>query len=45
MSIPNIPDINIDREDSINIAIASIGLQELGLAHILMREAKKYNHF
>ena len=45
MSMPNIPDIkpeiNIDREKSIDLLIASVALEELGLSHIVNAEAEK----
>jgi len=45
VSFPNIPDINpsidINREDVINLLLASVGLEELSLAHILNAEAEK----
>ncbi|MBB5173625.1 hypothetical protein [Texcoconibacillus texcoconensis] len=45
MSMPNIPDIdptiNLEREDVINLLLASVALEELGLAHIINAEAEK----
>ena len=45
MSFPNIPNvtpsINIDRGDVINLLLASIAFEELGLAHIINAEAEK----
>ncbi len=47
MSQPNIPNISpaitIDRDDAINLLLASIAMEELGLAHIIMQKEKKYN--
>jgi Trk K+ transport system NAD-binding subunit len=45
MSMPNIPDvdatINITLEDSVNLLLASVAFEELGLAHIINAEAEK----
>ena len=48
MSMPNIPDINpiigIDVDDSINMLISSIALEEIGLSHIINAEAEKIQY-
>lgn len=45
MSFPNIPNvtpsISVDRENVINLLLASIAFEELGLAHIINAEAEK----
>ena len=45
MSFPNIPDVdasvNISTEDSVNLLLASVAFEELGLAHVINAEAEK----
>ncbi|MED1204355.1 hypothetical protein [Heyndrickxia acidicola] len=45
MTFPNIPNvtpsINLSRQDVINLLLASIAFEELGLAHIINAEAEK----
>lgn len=48
MSMPNIPDIKpvigIDIDDSINMLLSSIAMQEIGLSHIINAEAEKIQY-
>lgn len=48
MSMPSVPDINpvigIDIDDSINMLISSIALEEIGLSHIINAEAEKIQY-
>ncbi|TCP60184.1 hypothetical protein [Baia soyae] len=44
-NIPNItPNITITRDDSINLLLASIALEELSLSHILYAEGEKLQY-
>lgn len=48
MSLPNIPNItpiiDISREDALNMLIASIAMEEMGLAHIINAEGEKIQY-
>lgn len=44
-NIPNItPEITVTRDDAVNLILASIAMQELGLSHILNAEAEKIQY-
>lgn len=49
MSLPKIPDISptitVNREQSINLLLASIAMEEMALAHILNAEGEKLQAF
>jgi len=48
MSFPNIPNVNpnitVNRDQVINLLLASIALEELGLSHIINSEAEKIQY-
>lgn len=48
MSFPNIPDINanidISREEVLDLLLASVAFEELGLAHIINAEGEKIQY-
>lgn len=48
MSMPNIPDlkpdVQLNRDDAVNVILTSIGMEELSLSHILNAEAEKVQY-
>lgn len=48
MSLPKIPDMNpqvsVAREDAINLLLFSIGMEEIGLSHIINAEGEKIQY-
>jgi len=48
MSLPNLPNItptiSINRDDAINLLLASIAMEEIGLAHIINSEGEKIQY-
>ncbi|MES5952183.1 hypothetical protein QCI42_00950 [Bacillus fungorum] len=43
--IPNItPNITLSRDDAVNLLLASIALEELGLSHVINSEAEKIQY-
>lgn len=48
MSLPKIPDLNsqvdFDREKALNLILASIGMEEIGLSHIINVEGEKIQY-
>lgn len=41
-SIPSLtPNVNLNRDDALNVILASIGIEELSLAHLVNAEAEK----
>lgn len=48
MSLPKIPDMNpqvtVQRDDAINLLLFSIGMEEIGLSHIINAEGEKIQY-
>lgn len=48
MSLPKIPDMNpnvtVKKEDAVNLLLASIGMEEIGLSHIINSEGEKMQY-
>lgn len=44
-NIPNItPSITISRDDALNLLLASIAIEELGMGHVINAEAEKIQY-
>lgn len=48
MSMPNVPDItpeiSVTRKQAVNLLLASIALEEIGISHLLNAEGEKIQH-
>lgn len=48
MSLPKVPDMNpnvtVDKTDAINLLLFSIGMEEIGLSHIINAEGEKIQY-
>lgn len=49
MSLPNVPNItsfnSVNRNDAINLLLASVAMEEMGLSHVLNAEGEKLQYF
>lgn len=48
MSLPKVPDMNpnvtVDKTDAVNLILFSIGMEEIGLSHIINAEGEKIQY-
>ncbi|MGL5415798.1 MAG: hypothetical protein ACRDAU_09080 [Clostridium sp.] len=48
MSLPKVPDMNpqvtVDKQDAVNLILFSIGMEEIGLSHIINAEGEKIQY-